>query len=613
MKKQIRQIILIVCDIIAIQLSVILSFYLRFENNLTSETQVPAYLETYIKVAITITLIKVIILFMMKMYSSLWRYASVQELLQIVLASSFASFAFMGYMLIMGYNFPRSIYVLTFIFDTIFFGIARLSYRILRVYKERRLHPRMTEKRVLVVGGGQAGVAIIKELRSHIELQSKPIAIIDDDVTKVGKMINGVPIVGSRFIIREIVKRENIDQIIIAIPSASKGTIREIVKEANSTQCELKIVPGIFELIDGQLDISSLRNVEITDLLGREEIKLDTENMNEYVANKVIMVTGGGGSIGSELCRQISKYQPKTLVILDIYENNVFTLEIELRKKYPELNIEVIIASVRDRLRIFQVIEKYNPFVIFHAAAHKHVPLMEANPTEAIKNNVFGSLNVIEAAKEYCVDRFVLISTDKAVNPTNVMGATKRITELLIQGQKNCTTTKFSAVRFGNVLGSNGSVIPLFKSQIEQGGPITVTHPEIKRYFMTIPEAAKLVIQSSSFARNSEIFVLDMGEPVLIKNLAENLIRLSGLVPNEDINIEYTGLRPGEKMFEELILNEENSIKTAYDKIFIERPEEINENIVQEIVLRLEDALKKGENSIRQTLKCYIPTYEYKE
>lgn len=613
MKKQIRQLILFTSDIIAIQLSIVLAFMLRFDSNFIENTTSKGYFQTYLTVVIAITLIKIVILYAMKMYNSLWRYASVEELVQIVVASLYATFAFMGYMLVMRYNFPRSIYIMSFIFDTILFGSVRLSYRILRVYRERKKYGHSGLKKVLVVGAGQAGASIIRELRNHVELQSKPVAVIDDDVTKIGKSINGVPIVGTRLSIREICNKESIDQIIIAIPSADKATIREIINEASSTHCELKIVPGIYELIDGVVDISTVRNVEITDLLGRKEIKLDTSEMNDYVSGKTIMVTGGGGSIGSELCRQIAKFSPSKLIILDIYENNAFSLENELRRKYPELDLSVVIASVRDKDRIFEVVSKYKPYVIFHAAAHKHVPLMEANPSEAIKNNVFGSLNVINAAKEFCVDRFVLISTDKAVNPTNVMGATKRITELLIQSQKDCTTTKFVAVRFGNVLGSNGSVIPTFKKQIEEGGPITVTHPDMERYFMTIPEAARLVIQASSFGRNSEIFVLDMGEPVLIKTLAENLIKLSGLKPYDDIDIKFTGLRPGEKMFEELILNEENAVKTAYEKIFIEKPEEIRPHVVKSMLKDLKGSIPLGDSAIRKTLKAYIPTFTHEK
>lgn len=615
MRIKVKQMLVMLMDVLSIQLSVFLSMYIRFDGEIGSNTPAFSYIETYLKVLITITIIKLVILYIMKMYTTLWKYASITEMIQVIFASVFSTLAFMGYMFIMRYNLPRSIYILTFIFDSMLFGGVRLSYRIMRAYRDRSKLNKSELKKVLVIGAGQAGAIIIKELRTHLELRSRPIALIDDDLTKIGKTLNGVPIVGTRYSIREIAYRENISQIIIAIPSATKTVIRDIVSEASETECELKIVPGMFELIDGKIDITTLRNVEISDLLGRDEVYLNTDEMNEYVTDRCILVTGGGGSIGSELCRQIAGFSPSRLLILDIYENNAFALEQELRKQYPDLELMVIIASVRDQRRIFKVVEEYRPHIIFHAAAHKHVPLMEENPNEAIKNNVFGSYNVIEAAKKYSVNRFVLISTDKAVNPTNVMGASKRIAELMVQSQKHCSTTKFVAVRFGNVLGSNGSVIPTFQNQIRNGGPVTVTHPEIQRYFMTIPEASRLVLQASSFGENSEIFVLDMGEPVLIKTLAENLIRLSGLKPYEDIDIKYTGLRPGEKMFEELILNEENASKTKYDKIFIEHSEITDDIEIEDILDELRDSLSTETNDIREVLKKYIPTfnYEFKE
>lgn len=609
MEKRIRQLGLLIVDVFAIHLSFILAFYLRFDQRAFTSSESVGYFTVYLKVAITVTLIKVVVLYLMKMYNSLWRYASVEELIQVVFSTLFSTTAFMGYMLIMDLQLPRSIYFLTFIIDTIFIGAIRLSYRIIRVYKERRNVGRLKTQRVLVVGAGQAGATIIKELKNHRELNRLPVAVIDDDRSKIGSEINGVPVVGTRLSIREVVIREDIYEIIIAIPSANKSTIQEIIKEASGCDCSLKIVPGLYELIDGEVTISSVRNVEITDLLGRDEITLNTDAMEEYFCGKTILVTGGGGSIGSELCRQISRFKPGLLVILDIYENGVFSLENELRRLYPQLAIHVVIASVRDKERIHEVMATYLPFAVFHAAAHKHVPLMEANPSEAIKNNIFGTYNVIEAAKEYNVNRFVLISTDKAVNPTNVMGATKRIAEMLVQAQKDCKSTTFAAVRFGNVLGSNGSVIPIFKKQIEEGGPVTVTHPDIERYFMTIPEASRLVIQASSLARNSEIFVLDMGEPVKIVHLAENLIRLSGLKPYEDIDIRYSGLRPGEKMFEELILNEENAVKTAFDKIFIEVLDPIDRSSTLVMLEDFQNALKSGDCAIKKALKQYIPTY----
>ncbi len=613
MKKQIRQLFLIVYDSIAILVSLFLAFFVRFEFKiLFVDSELSIYVNTLSKVIITVILIKLIILYAMRMYSSLWKYASMEEVLQIVFASAFATAGFMGYMLIMQQSFPRSIFILTFIFDTVLFSAVRLSYRTLRVFKERRQYGVAEVKNVMIVGAGQSGAAIIKELKLHSELRSRPVAIIDDDETKIGHTMNGVPIVGSRYSIREFAKRYNVDQIIIAIPSADKMTVKEIVDEASKTHCELKIVPGIYELINGQVDVSTLRNVEIKDLLGREEVELDTDAMRDYVAGKVVMVTGGAGSIGSELCRQLAKYDPQKLIILDNYENNTYFLELELRRAQPNLNIVAIIASIRDRKRIFEVFAQHRPALVFHAAAHKHVPLMETSPCEAVKNNVFGTKNIMDAAEQFAVERFVMISTDKAVNPTNVMGASKRIAEMMIQSKSDSTTTKYVAVRFGNVLGSNGSVIPIFKKQIEAGGPVTVTHREIERYFMTIPEASKLVIQASSFAENSEIFVLDMGEPVKIVKLAENLIKLSGYKPYVDIAIEFVGLRPGEKMFEELILNQENAIKTSNEKIFIERPEHFSHQYIDTMLSDLENACN-GDGNIKAVLKRYIVTFNYTE
>lgn len=613
MKKQFRQVMLIVYDIVAILISLFMAFFVRFDANLLTNPDMAGYLKQLTPMIFTIILIKLVILYLMRMYSSLWKYASIEEAIQIVFAAAMAMTGFMGYTLLMQSHLPRSIYGLTFIFDAILFSLVRLSYRTLRVFKERRHYGVADIKNVMIVGAGQAGAAIIKELKSHSELKSRPVAIIDDDESKIGQTMNGVPIVGSRYSIREFANRNDVDQIIIAIPSADKSKLKEIVDEAAQTHCELKILPGMYELIDGKVEISSLRNVEITDLLGRKEIELDNSAMQRYVSNKVMMVTGGAGSIGSELCRQIAKYQPSLLVILDNYENNTYFLELELKQHFENLKVISVIATVRDRQRIFEVVSTYHPQVIFHAAAHKHVPLMETSPCEAIKNNVLGTKNVMDAAGEYGVERFVLISTDKAVNPTNVMGASKRVAEMLVQSKANNTGTKYVAVRFGNVLGSNGSVIPIFKKQIEMGGPVTVTHRNIERYFMTIPEACKLVIQASSFARNSEIYVLDMGEAVKIVSLAENLIKLSGFKPYEEIDIVFTGLRPGEKMYEELILNQNNALKTDNDKIFIEKPTHFTPEYIEVMLGKMLDACEQSDDAIKQVLKTYIPTYKHEE
>ncbi len=507
---------------------------------------------------------------------------------------------------------PRSLYIMTFLFDTILFTLSRFGYRMLKgQLKISTSTKRKTAKRVLIVGGGGAGVNVIRELKASDKLNSIPVCVVDDDVNKIGQSLNGVPILGTRFAIKDLCKAHKIDQIIIAIPSATKNELKEIINEAAKSNCELKIIPGIYEFIDGGFDLGKIRNVDITDLLGRDEIKLSTKEMKTYISNKVVLVTGAGGSIGSELCRQIASYEPEKLILLDIYENNVFELDNELKIRNKHLNTEIVIASIRDKERIFTIIEKYRPFVIFHAAAHKHVPLMEFSPEEAVKNNVFGSYNLMEAAKTFEVDRFVLISTDKAVNPTNVMGASKRVTELIIESYKDCKTTKFVAVRFGNVLGSNGSVIPIFKKQIEEGGPVTITHKDIMRYFMTISEATRLVIQASSFGNNGVIFVLDMGEPVKILDLAENLIRLSGLVPYQDIDIKFIGLRPGEKMFEELLVDDEKCTKTLFEKIFVEKEESnMTEIEIKKMLLDFSDVIQAN-GDIRLVLKKYVPTYNY--
>ncbi len=607
--KRFRQVILITYDVLAVLLSMFIAFYVRFDENLFTNPNMHDYLDQMLHIGFTIVLIKIVVLYLFKMYSSLWQYASIEEAVQIVGASIVATLVTIAYMVIINNSLPRSIYIITFTVDTILFAAGRLAYRTIRVFKERRMFGTSDVKNIMIIGAGKAGSLLIKELRVHKELKSHPTVIIDDDKSKIGKSLNGVPIVGSRYSILYNVKKYDIDQIIIAIPSLDNEMLSDIIDEASRTNIEVKIVPGLYEIVDGNVNITKLRNVEIADLLGREEVELDNEVMYDYVTGKNIMVTGGAGSIGSELCRQIARFRPQKLIVLDNYENNTYLLELELKKKYPHLSVVSIIANIRERNRIFEVVKEYRPYVVFHAAAHKHVPLMETSPVEAIKNNVFGTKNVMDAADKYGVSKFVMISTDKAVNPANVMGASKRIAEMMIQSKKSIST-KFVAVRFGNVLGSNGSVVPIFKKQIEEGGPVTVTHRDIERYFMTIPEACKLVIQASVFAKNNEIFVLDMGEPVKIVTLAENLIRLSGYTPYEDIKIKFTGLREGEKMFEELILNKENSIKTENEKIFIEKPESISDEDVDIMLDKLRVVCEKDSNYVaRDVLREYIATY----
>jgi len=440
-----------------------------------------------------------------------------------------------------------------------------------------------------------------------------PVVMVDDDKTKHGTKINGVPVASGREKIKELAQQYKIDEIIVAIPSASRKEIAELLKISKETRCRLKTLPNIMDVMDGEVSVKQLRDVRIEDLLGREEVKLDLEEISGYLTNEVVMVTGGGGSIGSELCRQIAKFNPKKLIIFDIYENNAYELQNELMFLYKDkLDLEVVIGSCRDRERLREVFERYKPGVVFHAAAHKHVPLMEGNPSEAIKNNVFGTLNTCRRAVDFGAKKFILISTDKAVNPTNIMGASKRLAEIIVQSMNRMGDTKFAAVRFGNVLGSNGSVIPLFRKQILMGGPVTVTHPEVTRYFMTIPEAARLVIQAGAMAKGGEVFVLDMGDPVRIDDLARDMIRLSGLEPDMDIRIEYTGLRPGEKLYEELLMAEEGLVKTAHEKIFIGKQQDMSFQEVIGCIKALESSMESDE-MLRETMARLVLTYRYEK
>jgi len=464
-------------------------------------------------------------------------------------------------------------------------------------------------RNVMVIGAGEAGSLVIQEFKKHPDLKMRPVVLIDDDINKHGMRIHGVRVYGGRHIIPEMVQKKNIKEIIIAMPSVDRFQIREIVSICSETKCKLRIVPGVYELLDGKVSIKRLRDVKIEDLLGREPVKVNLEEISGYLKDKVVLVTGGGGSIGSELCRQIARFKPKELLIFDISENNIYNLEFDLKNLFPDLKYTALIGSIRDRARLEYIFDKYRPNVVFHAAAHKHVPLMELNATEAIKNNVFGTLNVAELADKYNAERFTLISTDKAVNPTNIMGASKRIAEIIIQMMSMKSSTVFSAVRFGNVLGSEGSVVPLFKKQIESGGPVTVTHPEVIRYFMTIPEAVQLVIQAGAMAKGGEIFILDMGEPVKIADLARDMIRLSGLEPDVDIEIKYIGLRPGEKLYEELLLNEEGLTATKYKKIYIAKPTFTNGETFEKELSNLRELLFNSNSEVKDIIKRIVPNY----
>ncbi len=538
-----RAFMLLVYDIIAINLASVIALMLRFDFRMNAVPQV--YLDQMLYYMPINTLCSIIIFYIARMYHSLWKYASVNELWNVAWGCFFAMTADVAGTLILRWRMPISYYILSLIITFILVIGARFSYRLLRYIRHDRLGAwgRKECKNVMIVGAGSAGKIIIDEILESKYVNYNVQCVIDDASSKLGRSISGIPIVGNRNSIVENVARYSIDTIFIVIPAATVAQRRAIVEICQQTDCELKIMPGVYQLMNGEVAVSKMRKVDITDLLGREQVKVNIDEIIGYVKDKVVLVTGGGGSIGSELCRQLAGHGPRQLVIFDIYENNAYDIQQELKHDYPELNLVVLIGSVRNTHRINEVFQQYKPDIVYHAAAHKHVPLMEDSPNEAIKNNVFGTYKTAMAAINNGTKKFVLISTDKAVNPTNIMGASKRLCEMIIQALDKQSDTDFVAVRFGNVLGSNGSVIPLFKKQIAAGGPVTVTHKDIIRYFMTIPEAVSLVLQAGAYAKGGEIFVLDMGEPVRIDDLARNLIKLSGYIPDVDIEVQYTGLR----------------------------------------------------------------------
>ncbi|NLN48663.1 MAG: polysaccharide biosynthesis protein [Clostridiales bacterium] len=599
-----RKAALIIADTIIVSVCLYISLLLRFEWQIPNH-----YYNIFIHSVIIITFLKISLFMIYGLYTSLWKYASIDELVQIFLAVSTASFAEYIFGMIMKMQQPNSVYLINAMLTLFLIGLSRMSYRLIRRVKHAYLPCQVKQKRVLIVGAGQAGSMVIKEMKENPELGYVPAAVVDDDRTKIRTSIHGVPVLGGRDKILSAVIQKDIEEIIIALPSAPKSEIREMIEICKKTKCKLKTLPGVYELIDGKVSLKMIRDVNIEDLLGRDEVKLHTEQIAQYIKDETILITGGGGSIGSELCRQLAKFQPKTLIIYDIYENNAYVLEHELKNQYAhEIDIEVAIGSIRDKDRLRQVFSRHKPGVIFHAAAHKHVPLMELNATEAVKNNIFGTLNVVQVSDEYGVKKFVLISTDKAVNPTNIMGATKRFAEMIVQTMDKRSKTEFAAVRFGNVLGSNGSVIPLFKNQIAQGGPVTVTHPQITRYFMTIPEAAQLVIQAGAIAKGGEIFILDMGQSIKILDLARDLIRLSGFEPDKDIKIEFIGLRPGEKLYEELMLKEEGVKSTSHENIFVGKPLDLSFNEIMMGIRVLQNSLNSPEK-LKQCMKTIVSTY----
>ena len=601
---------LLLFDICAINISSLVALMLRFNGPLNV---VPSrYLDPILGNMILNTVITLGLYWILRLYKSVWRFASIHELKLIAISTFGSVLAHFVILFVRDVPMYRSYYILYGATLFILTVISRFSYRFLR-YTYRAGQHSKEAKHIMVIGGGSAGDMIMNELASSPKMDAFVECIIDDDVRKQGTYIRGVKIIGGRASIPSAVKKYDIDTIILASPSASKKTIRELLEICTPLGCDVKVMPGVYQLLRGDVEVAKLRNVEIEDLLGREEVQVVEPSVGAYVADKVVLVTGGGGSIGGELCRQVAANGPRKLVILDIYENTTYEVERELRTEYPELDLTVLIGSVRDEGRLRAIFEKYGPDIVFHAAAHKHVPLMEDSPNEAIKNNVFGTYNVCRCADEYGTARMVLISTDKAVNPTNIMGASKRLCEMIVQYFNDRSETEYAAVRFGNVLGSHGSVIPLFKKQIERGGPVTVTDPNIIRYFMTIPEAVSLVLKAGASARGGEIFVLDMGDPVKIDDLARNLIRLAGYEPEVDIPIVYTGLRPGEKLYEELLMDEEGLQSTANALIFIGRPIKMDEATFEAELKDLREQAKDEQADIRPHVQRMVTTYHIKE
>ena len=603
-----RRAFLIILDILVVNFASFGALLIRFDFHISQIGM--EYTEMALRCAPIYTVATILIFILFHLYSSLWEYASVNEMTNIIYACACSIVVECIVAHLFGERFPRSFWPLSLMLLLIGVGGSRFLYRFLRSMNQKSMERETSGKRIMVIGAGEAGNTIIREIRTSQYLNGRVVCVVDDSAAKQGSFIQGIKVAGTRYDIGSLVEKYGVTDIILAIPSMTAMERKKIINICKETDCTIKTLPGMYQLINEEVTVSRLRNVEIDDLLGRDVVHLDTQRIMQYVSGKVIMVTGGGGSIGSELCRQIVKHQPKQLLIIDIYENNAYEIQQELLRNYPKLDLVVLIASVRNTKRMDQIFEDYRPQIVFHAAAHKHVPLMEDSPNEAVKNNVLGTLKLVKAADRYGVERFVQISTDKAVNPTSVMGTSKRICEMIIQTYNNRSRTEFVAVRFGNVLGSNGSVIPLFKKQIANGGPVTVTHPDIIRYFMTIPEAVSLVLEAGALAKGGEIFVLDMGEPVKIDDLARNLIRLSGYVPDRDIQIVYTGLRPGEKLYEELLMDEEGLQDTENKMIHIGKPIDFDEETFLARLEELGQAVTNETKDVRRLLKEIVPTYQ---
>lgn len=651
---------LLVYDVFAVNFAYFFGLLLRFDLRFSQISQ--EYLYAFLKFAPIYTVFAIVIFYGLHLYNSLWRFASFSELNRILMATGITTLFHIVGITVFVHRMPISYYMIGAVMQFCLTTAVRFAYRFITLERARRVKEGRADHRAMVIGAGAAGQIIVRDLKNSGEAKARPVCVIDDNSNKWGRLMEGIPIVGGRDSIMEAVKRYNVEQIMFAIPTASAEAKRDILNICKETGCDLQSLPGVFQLTNGEVSLSRMKPVAVEDLLGREPIKVNMDEIFQHIRGKTILVTGGGGSIGSELCRQIAAHGPKRLIIFDIYENNAYEIEQELKRKYGRtLNLTVLIGSVRDSRRVNMVFEKYKPDIVYHAAAHKHVPLMETSPNEAIKNNVIGTYKTAYAAVRSGAERFVLISTDKAVNPTNIMGASKRLCEMVIQsmdavsragrldllpvlydhgsegisGQAvsnwggNSTTerlddkkvkieavkdkcrtgTQFAAVRFGNVLGSNGSVIPLFKKQIEAGGPVTVTHPDIIRYFMTIPEAVSLVLQAGTYAWGGEIFVLDMGEPVKIDTLARNLIKLSGYKPDEDIKIVYSGLRPGEKLYEEKLMAEEGMKKTENDLIHIGKPIPFDTEKFLQQLRELAKASYENSSRIVGMVEEFVPTF----
>ena len=609
-----RAILIMFVDALSVMISYFLALLLRFDFIFS---RIPVnYLEGYLWSMPYWILSTIVIFYICRLYHSIWRLASVAELRMIITAYLVIMVVDVAGMLFMHLRMPRSYYFMGYVLCFCMTAGTRFSYRLLRSYTNRKRQDEGQDEqdRIMIIGGGEAGQILIKELINSSRFHTKVCCVFDDNPNKRGRVLEGIPIVGDRNDILEMVEKYEVNHIIYAIPTSSAKTRKEILNICKETKCRLQTVPGVYQLLNGEVSVSTLKNVEIQDLLGREQIKVNNEEILNAIGDKIVLVTGGGGSIGSELCRQIATSNPKQLIIFDMYENNAYDIQQELIRKYPDLNLVTLIGSVRNTNRLAWLMQTYKPDIVFHAAAHKHVPLMEDSPNEAIKNNVLGTYKTATAAARAGVKKFVLISTDKAVNPTNIMGASKRLCEMVIQMMnREYKDTTFVAVRFGNVLGSNGSVIPLFKKQIADGGPVTVTHKDIIRFFMTIPEAVSLVLQAAYYAKGGEIFILDMGEPVKIDDMARNLIKLSGYTPDVDIMVEYTGLRPGEKLYEEMLMDEEGLESTENSLIHIGKPIEMDDEWFRVKLRQLDEASYREAVNMKDIVAEIVPTYRPEE